>query len=83
MKEGLDQGATADAAQPSGHPGISFLSRLYARLFGSPTLFHRHDYNMEFIGDGLHYRLVCSCGDVAPDMETALRRMRSRTKTAR
>jgi hypothetical protein len=32
---------------------------------------------MEFIGDGLGYRLVCSCGDVAPDMETAIKRMRA------
>jgi hypothetical protein len=40
---------------------------------------HQHDYEMEFIGDGLEYRLVCKCGDVAPDMETAAKRMKNDT----
>jgi hypothetical protein len=38
---------------------------------------HQHDYQMEFVGDGLSYRLVCACGDVAPDMETAMKRMKA------
>jgi hypothetical protein len=36
---------------------------------------HQHDYQMEFYGKGLDYRFVCACGDVAPDAETAIKRM--------
>jgi len=37
---------------------------------------HLHDYEMQFIGLSLNYRLVCRCGDIAPDQVTALRRMK-------
>lgn len=39
---------------------------------------HHHDYFMEFDDRGesrLNFTLRCRCGDVAPDMDTALRRM--------
>lgn len=36
---------------------------------------HQHDYDMKFIGEGLEIYFVCRCGDVAPDMETAIERM--------
>jgi hypothetical protein len=38
---------------------------------------HRHDYEMIFEGNGLDFKLVCRCGDIAPDMEEALRRMKA------
>jgi hypothetical protein len=37
---------------------------------------HQHDYKMEFHGDGLDFHLVCACGDVAPDLQTASKRMK-------
>lgn len=42
-----------------------------------PGSMHRHDYEMQFTDDRnpLAYTLVCKCGDVAPSMEAALRRM--------
>ena len=43
---------------------------------------HEHNYEMEFVGDGLDYRLVCRCGDVAPNMSTALLRQ-ARSREAR
>jgi len=41
---------------------------------------HRHNYQMVFDENSDHpfdYKLLCSCGDVAPDMQTAMRRMRA------
>jgi hypothetical protein len=53
---------------------FTWLMRLFGWRQKAPA--HRHDYDMKFVGaSSLDYRLICSCGDVAPDMTTALERM--------
>jgi hypothetical protein len=37
--------------------------------------FHQHAYDIEFIGNGLDYKLVCRCGDTAKDFNEAIIRM--------
>ncbi len=42
------------------------------------SLFHKHDFELEFIPGTLQHRFVCRCGDTASDMSDALRRQGSR-----
>lgn len=38
------------------------------------SLFHKHDFEMEFVPGTLDYHLVCRCGERALDMHDALHR---------
>jgi hypothetical protein len=54
---------------------FKWISRFKGVWGGRRNVSHKHDYEMEFVGAGLNFRLVCKCGDVAPNMDEAVNRM--------
>lgn len=67
--------------------GTEYDDGMHGALTLTPQTRHVHDYQMTFDDDpnnpmDLEFSLVCTCGDVAPDVETALRRTRLSRRAA-